>query len=277
MEKLCETCEKRNQCTAPCKRVQDILWKDNRVMERLFTDIIVCYPKPEEVHFSELSMQQLESFSSDRIIPWSSGDVRLRKTSVFIERFFNHVPYKELAERYGVNENTIVCMYRDAVESVEKIIEALDSRREGIKAMKLDRFTDDQKYFLLVCIFGFSGNEVARMFGQNRNLINKKIKRMVDRFGKLFSGENKPESPIEDPVINGKLKRADVVSLVDAYTEQGLSHAQAFKRIADRFSEVVGRPVNFRGIESKYYKATGKKKPGKSIHDGLSVSESVSY
>ncbi|MBE9547622.1 MAG: hypothetical protein IMF10_09065 [Proteobacteria bacterium] len=179
----------------------------------------------------------------------------MTQTTVFVERFFNKTPCKELAERFDVKENTIVSMYRQAVKQLERIIETLDARREGLKATKSDKFTDDQKYFLLVCIFGFSQAEIAKMFGRHRNVVNKKVKRLSDKYEALFSGQEiKEEVPIKDPPMEGKLTRAQVVKLVEAYTDQGLSHRQAFKRIAERYSEIVNRPINFRGVESKYYK-----------------------
>lgn len=256
METSCNACQDRCQCKTPCKTVKNILWKDNRVMERQYPDFIVCYPQRHEVHFSELQDHQPEDFSDSDVIPWSSGDNRLRQTTVFVERFFNKVPCRELAERFGVKENTIVSMYARSVEQLEKIIDALDSRREGVKATKSSRFTDDQKFFLLVSIFGFSGAEVARMFKRDEGRVDQKVKRMADTYEALFSGQApKEETTIDDPPISGKLTRADVVSMVEAYTEQGLSHRQAFKRIADRQGEAIGRPVKMRAVESRYYKA----------------------
>lgn len=187
-------------------------------MEKQFPDFIVCYPQRHEVHFSELKDNQLDKFSNADVIPWSSGDTKLRKTTVFIERFFNNVPCKELADRFGVKENTIVCMYKDAVESLEKIIEALDSRREGIKAARSSSFTDDQKFFLLVSVFGFAGAEVARMFRRDPHMINLKVKHMADRYSALFSGQApKEETPIDDLPITAKLSREELVNLVEAY------------------------------------------------------------
>jgi len=254
MEKLCETCEKRDQCRTPCKAVNAILRKNNRVMERHFENIIVCYPMGKEVHFSELQKHQLDQFSNDDVIPWTSGDTRLRQTTVFVERFFNKVPCKELAERFNVKENTIVSMYARAVEQLKKIIDALDARREGLKATKADKFTDDQKFFLLVNVFGFSGAEVARMFNRDQNRMNMIIKRMSNQYLTAFQALEVKETPIEDPPMNGKLTRTDIISMVEAYNEQGLSHRQAFKRIAERYADIVRRPVSFRGIESRYYK-----------------------
>jgi len=186
----CDTCPKRGQCKKPCDAVNAILWADNRVMERHQADKIVCYPKSQEVHFSELEDQQLDHFSDKDVVPWNTEELRLRKTVIFVERFFHKTPCKELAERFGVKENTIVCMYKQAVEQLERIIEALDARREGVKATKPDRFTEDQKYFLLVCIFGFSQAEVARMFRRDKDSVNKKVKRMRDRYEILFSEQS---------------------------------------------------------------------------------------
>lgn len=185
----CGTCSERDQCKRPCDAVNSILWADNRVMERHFGNTVVCYPKNQEVHFSELEDRQIEKFSTDDVFPWSSGDFRLRKTTVFVERFFNKVPCRVLAERFGVKENTIVSIYKQALEQLERIIGALDARKEGVKAMKPERFTEDQKFFLLCCVFGFSQAEVARMFRKNRNRVNLKVKRMADRYEGLFSGQ----------------------------------------------------------------------------------------
>jgi len=266
METICEKCKNRHECKTPCKAVNSLLWEDNRVMERQYSDKIVCYPKTGEVHFAEITDHQVDHFSTDDAIPWAGVDFKLRKTGVFVERFFNKVSCKELAEKYGVKENSIVCMYKQAVEQLEKIIEVMDSRREGIKATRGDRFTEEQKFFLLAAIFGFSQAEVARMFNRNRDTVNQKIKRMIDRYEDLFSGEApREESPLKDPPIEGRLTRADVVKMVEAYTEQGLSHRQAFMRIADRYKDVVGRPVSFRGIESRYYKATTSEPQGTAI------------
>jgi len=158
-------------------------------MEKHFPDSIIVFPgSTRERHFSELTDKQLDEISEIDVIPWSSGDMNFTQTKVFIERFFNKVPCKELAKLYGVKENTIVCMYKDAVERLNKIIKTMDARREGLKAMKPQKFTDDQKYFLLVHVFGFSQIEVATMFNLDRNKVNMVVKRLTDKYSQAFSG-----------------------------------------------------------------------------------------
>lgn len=257
VKNLCDDCDMKDCCETPCQKVRDILWKDNRVMERRFGDCIVCYPKGKEVHFSDLDQGQLNQFSSDDVVPWTTEDFRLTQTKVFVERFFNHVSCKELAERYDVKENTVVAMYRDALKQVEKLLKVMDSRKQGIKAMRPDRFTEDQKLFLLSCVFGFTQAELSRMLNISRSIINVKVNRLAKKYGPLFEGvkdEDEKEIPIEDPPIDAKMTRDALISTVEAYTEQGLSHRQAFRRIAQRQSDVVKRPVKTRAVESRYYK-----------------------
>lgn len=186
----CDKCPKYDTCKEPCAAVNDILWKDNRIMERLYGNRIICYPRNGEIHFSELDIagiEDMDDFSMHDVIPWTSEDRRLMKTKVFIERFFKKTPCAELAEKYGVKENTIVCMYRDAICTIGKIIDMMDARRNGIKAVKSRCFTEDQKMFLLVSVFGFSGEEVAGMFNLNRGTVNAKVKRMSDRYREAFA------------------------------------------------------------------------------------------
>lgn len=188
----CTSCDKRGQCVTPCKPVNAYLWKDNHVMEKHYNDHITVFPgSMHERQFCELTDKQLNEMSETDTIPWSSENFRLKKTKVFVERFFNKVPCKELAERYRVKENTIVCMYAQAVEQVQKIVEVLDARRFGVKATKGTRgakFTEDQKYFLLVNVFGFSGHEVARLYNLDQQIVNLKVKHLTEKYRDAFNG-----------------------------------------------------------------------------------------
>lgn len=185
----CDECNQKEACTKPCDDVQKILWKNNRVMERTYQNAVVCCPRNGEVHFSEIKQDQIDRFSEDDVIPWSSGNFKLRQTEVFIERFFNKIPCKDIAERYDVKENTVVSMYRNAVKELEKAIKTMDCEREGLKYAKHDKFTEEQKIFLLHIIFGFQLGTIARMFKHDPGRIGQKVKRMSDKYGAMFQGE----------------------------------------------------------------------------------------
>jgi DNA-directed RNA polymerase specialized sigma24 family protein len=155
-------------------------------METFHSNMIRVYPKKHEVQFSGLSDEQIENFSADDQVTFDTGDMQLRQSIVFVERFFNKVPCRELAERFGVKENTIVSMYKNGVAEVQRLIKALDSRKAGPKALKPARFTDEQKWFLLVHVFGFSGLEVARMFRRDKTRVAQAVKRHADRYQSAF-------------------------------------------------------------------------------------------
>ena len=179
----CTDCDKRDKCTTPCKPVKKICWENNKVMEKHYPDHIEVFPgSTRERHFCELTDKQLDEISETDTIPWSSEDTRFRQTSVFIERFFKKTPCKELAEKFGVNENSIVCMYRDAVKRVHKIIAALDSRHEGMKAVSEKTFNQDEKIFLLCCCFGFNQHEVGKIFNMDHRKVHIVVKKMREKY-----------------------------------------------------------------------------------------------
>jgi len=199
-EKLCENCEKRNQCTTPCKAVNAILWDQNQVYERHYNDSIVVFPPFREVHFSAVNDYEIEDFSNEDAFPWSSENCELRKTAVFIDRFFNRMSYEEMSEKYCAPINTLRSAYFKCVSRLEETISVLDTRREGIKAVmkQKDVFSEDQKYFLLVDVFGFTGKEVAEMFKKSRPTINKKVNRMREKYTELFHAQETEESKSAD-------------------------------------------------------------------------------
>ena len=162
-------------------------------MEKHYSDAIVVFPgSGKERHFSELTDKQLDEISEIDVIPWSSGDVNFTQTGVFIDRFFNRMPFKDIAEKYHVQENTTVKQFHFAVKALEKIVSILDARREGMRAMKPQRFTDEQKMFLLIHVFCFTQMEVAEIFGLDHRKVSQIVKRMADKFSKNFNNQKEP-------------------------------------------------------------------------------------
>ena len=193
MEKaFCLTCDNRQQCKKPCKPVSAYLWQDNHVYERHYEDTIVVFPPKHEVHFNQLPEDEIDNFSDADSIPWSSGDYQLSQTRVFIEKFFNKVSTSELATRFGVRDSVISTMYRNCLYRVEQMLALLDLRASGIKNLKPDRFTEDQKMFLLVHVFRFNAAEVAEMFHHSANYTSAKLNRMADKYKEAFMGIEKP-------------------------------------------------------------------------------------
>lgn len=189
MEQLCSDCEKRDTCTKPCDQIEVILKRGNKaVMEHRYADRIVFYSQGKEISFADLKDYDVDRFTYDDIEDlFKSTDTRVRKAGIFIDRFFNKMSIEDLSEKYKTSRNNISCMYRDAVKQIFKIISVLDQRRTGIKAISpKSQFTEDEKCFLLVYVFGFSCAETARMMNRSRRVLNKRIKRMHDAHRQNF-------------------------------------------------------------------------------------------
>jgi predicted DNA-binding protein YlxM (UPF0122 family) len=247
------------------------------MMHRKFDDHIVLFPLYNQVRFSEIADHRVDEFSDADTVPWSSGDCRLRKTSVFIEHFFNKTPISELAERFKVDDEAIKSAYKNARNQISKLIEALDARKTGAQISRIERFTKDQKYFMLVHVFGFSMKEVAEMFSCDHGIVELVVGRMARKYGKLFAEQaKKDDTTITDPPMSDKLTNAEIVRSVDAYFQQGLSKNQAFIRIAERLSALQGRHTAELSIKQRYYTAMAarkKKEPVKSSYEGKTLQE----
>lgn len=255
----CTGCDNREHCQTPCKEISRKVWKGNRMMEQKFDNHIVLYPLPKQVRFSEIADYKVDDFSTSDVIPWSSGDTRLRKTAIFIERFFNKTPVHELAGRFGVDDVTISSIYTNTVNQLTKVVEALDARKAGVKLSQSEKFTKEQKYFMLVHVFGFSINEVAEMFSYDRNMVAYKVDRMVRKYGDLFAEQaNKDDTTIADPPMSDTPTNDELTSIVDAYFQQGLSRRQAFIRIAERLPVLHGRRTTETSIKKRYYHSKQK-------------------
>jgi len=183
----CKDCENREHCKTPCKAMNDVLWKDNNVYERHYDDAIVVFPPKKETHFSALEDYELNEISNEDAFPWaSSGKYELSKTNIFVEKFFNRVPTSELVERFNIPESQILTEYKRCMEQIEKILKILDLRASGIKNIKPDKFTEDEKMFLPVHVFRFNAREVADMFHHHPNNTSLKLNKMASKYKKLF-------------------------------------------------------------------------------------------
>jgi DNA-directed RNA polymerase specialized sigma24 family protein len=156
--------------------------------ERRVGDDVVCQPQYREVHFSALHPHRLNSFAEKDAFPWSSTEYNLTLTSVFVERFFERRSDEEIAERHGMKRLDVAKMYHAAVQRLTQVVAALDARQEGLKCVRLRPFTDVQKAFLLVYVFGFNQTEAARMLKLNPANLCRKLRPLAERYGEGFGG-----------------------------------------------------------------------------------------
>jgi DNA-binding CsgD family transcriptional regulator len=181
---LCKNCEKRDACKKPCYELNKQLRKiSGQYWEIPLREDVKIIPQKRQVQFSDMpESTNVENFSAK--MPWLTGEFKLRQTNVFRDRFFKKMSFKEIADNYGIDEHTAETHFHNACNQVEAVVRAMDSRKAGVKhSLNSKRgYTDSQKFFLLVKVFGFSGSEVARMFKISRKIVNRHVRDMAARF-----------------------------------------------------------------------------------------------
>lgn len=192
----CIECDNRSQCKKPCEDLyQKLKEVSDGYYEKRTDDGVMIFSQNHQLQCAFIENEV--KFSNEDQTPWCSGDFKLRQTNVFIDRFFGKMSFQAIAEKYKIDEHTAETSYHNAFNQVEKVVRAMDSRKEGIKhSLNSKRgFTDHQKFFLLVKIFGFSGSEVAQMFDVPVTTVNRRVRDMTGQF--LFVVGEKKKKPVK--------------------------------------------------------------------------------
>ncbi len=75
----------------------------------------------------------------------------------------------DIADDLGVDFSTVHSYFTRAVERINRIVRILDTRESVLKYTgknsNINRYTDDEKAFLLSHIFGFKTAEIADVLG----------------------------------------------------------------------------------------------------------------
>jgi len=69
---------------------------------------------------------------------------------------------------------------------IDLSLETMDAKRVGRRALSDKHFTDDQKWFLMRDVFGFSSQDIAQMAGMSLSRVNVRIKRVRDKYKEMF-------------------------------------------------------------------------------------------
>ncbi|WP_419655436.1 uncharacterized protein Dvar_45180 [Desulfosarcina variabilis str. Montpellier] len=204
---ICEKCLNRHHCKKPCFFVEQalrsemaLLMEDKRgenttVVYSMWNETRLSDFMPEDEQLENSKYMAVEPDQERRLIPEDEVPITPKqlRTKIFYERFFRGKPNKELAEELGISTNYCSAIYAESRKRVLAVVEALDGRDYGLTNVQKSKysFTDDEKYFLLAKVFGFSVREISRMPGTPAlGTLKVKIKRLYDQYRqKYFDGE----------------------------------------------------------------------------------------
>jgi len=195
---ICENCANSKYCRKPCRPVEKWL-RDGQtlIFEDKQGDVLISYGHWNEVRLSAIQPKDLgdkgslylsvEPDQEKRLIPEKEIPIKPKQlqAKVFYERFFKGKKNEKLAGEIGIPANHCSAIYSEARKRILKIVEALDGRDFGLQGLKKTKheLTEDQKWFLMNKVFGFSIAEISRMPGTpHRRTINLKINRLFNEY-----------------------------------------------------------------------------------------------
>jgi hypothetical protein len=194
----CRRCANRKVCKAPCFFAEMHLSHDNRKpFEKDIDDFTVVYPRVRrELRESELPDFENGTPTGPKQIAFSdatenpfpeSFTPKLKQTGIFIDRFFFHKTYAELAEKYNTTTGGVAKMYVNAKERLFKTVEAMDrvelAKNNGEPIISM---TPAVRVFFLHVLFGLSNIEISRLLGLSHSLVHRYLTITRDR---LICGE----------------------------------------------------------------------------------------
>ncbi len=198
---VCSECTHFDKCKSPCRPIRMMLdHKSAAPFERQIRgDITIVFPQYMQTRKSELlsldtekSRKPVEAiFSTVQDSPFLSAELKkpkLQQTSVFIDRFFNKMPFEAMAEKYGVTVKTVENEFENARKRIHIILKRIDDEERAGQVVKSSegRMTTQVKAFLLYHLFGLTITQIARILGVTKSTVLSHIQRVNDL---IVSGE----------------------------------------------------------------------------------------
>jgi hypothetical protein len=172
-----------------------------RFYEKDLPDSIVMFNDHGSLRFSDLGKTEntmnIAIENMDEPLELITDSIELNKVFVFVERFFNRREFADIADQLNLTEHCVRDHWDRAVRDIEVLIQVLDTRGHATKQMRKktarwNKFTRDEKAFLLMDIFGFNTMETAEILGFNPNLIHRIARRLEIKYRAAFDAVEEP-------------------------------------------------------------------------------------
>lgn len=185
---LCKKCRHRKRCKAPCAPVEKYLAHGtSKTFEIWLRDAVtvLCPESKRVVRASEMeAYQAARAFSTTNQVEHPLDDLnpKLKQTGVFIDRFFNRLPFPEIAKKYRISQNSATALYGNAVKRLLKTVEAMD-RVELAKAngKRLAELPTRDRVKILYFGLEMPVVEIARFIGISHSAVIKHVGKLSEK------------------------------------------------------------------------------------------------
>lgn len=148
MLELCPKCPHYERCKRPCPPVEEFLRLENlSVFEKSYRDsdgklVSVIFSRSRETPESDLPEfdsrdkpgetfgdKREQAFSTENESPFSEFDSKLKRTGIFIDRFFHKWSFTDLAVKYDVTPRAAIGIYAQAIKRIKETLQLVDNFR----------------------------------------------------------------------------------------------------------------------------------------------------
>ena len=174
----CKKCVHYKTCTKPCYPVEQMLKEKGECFERasilypLHKQIPLSVCRKEADNGKDSANDEEKLLSTELESPFKSFTPRLKKTYVFIHRFFLKDDYKYIASVLGISVKAAENLYHEAVKKLMKQLEALDhdgredvAAKHYLKVFRKKKAPKNKRWWLMCNYFGLTPSEVAKIEG----------------------------------------------------------------------------------------------------------------
>jgi len=192
----CKKCSHYPTCTRPCYPVKQFLKEKGEAFERsgvlypLYKQIPLSVCMKEADNGKDVANDEEKLLSDELESPFISFKPKLKRTGVFVRRFFLRESYKDIARDFEITPENAMALYRNAVQIILEKLKHID--KDGRKDIadnhykkmyrkKRNNIPKNMKWYVMANVFGLTPKEIAEIDGNttNRN-VSSAICRVAD-------------------------------------------------------------------------------------------------
>ena len=173
---LCSKCKNYPNCKRICRPVELILNNIDKssVMEVHHEDGVHLMPQKKQGRFCEMeedfiNAPAVEEFHREyfNLEPHEElNSPGSQKAKIFYLRFFERMPYEEIADICDITEQGAMDVYYRAKKRVDEVLVHMDQTKNAkILIKRKGKLSDTQKMFICKVILGLTCVQIGRLFG----------------------------------------------------------------------------------------------------------------
>ena len=194
----CIDCAKFKDCTVPCLPVENYLAREDAKylkdvpLER--GETLIVNTKQRYFPTGPKDPRNLDNTpdTDDNGLGQFHFEPKTTWSRVFYERAILRHSYDEIAQRLNMKRRSVITAYHAAQKRMLEIVDRMENRKRGMifQRREKDHLTDEQIWWILHRIFGYSYQDITKHFGAYHPVVvSRKVKQLQKKFKSRYYRE----------------------------------------------------------------------------------------